>query len=131
MELNLFRSTSIENLKQQFVHYFSHLKLEVFSRPHACRNVSVMQQRLDDKLLLSQIKTFYHEGVFAFQPSMTVTSFKQGLRDKFGLSVLVLRKSGDQWQETTQTENLTLEKQNLMGQASSKPMRVNLVTLFL
>ena len=131
MELRLFRKTTIGEVKREFAKNFRYLKLEFFAHPHKSFRGSPMQQRLNDSLTLAEIKTVRREGALSFQPSMTVTDFESLLQKEFGLPVQVFRKSGDLWLETIQTDNLPLEKQNKMGEAASKPMHINLATLFL
>ncbi|MFL5742758.1 MAG: hypothetical protein ACJ75B_21245 [Flavisolibacter sp.] len=131
MKLNLFRKTTIADVKRQFAKCFPYLKLEVFSLPHTGGKGSLTQQPLDDSLSLSQIKTFHSEGTLSFQPSMTTDAFKSLLQKEFGLAVQVFRRSGDLSLETIGTYYLSLESQNAMSEAACRPMCVNLATLFL
>jgi hypothetical protein len=43
---------------------------------------------------------------------MTVGELEQSFRDIYGLATQVFRKSGNNWIETTETVDWTLEKQN-------------------
>ncbi|HTA81877.1 MAG TPA: hypothetical protein VK783_03020, partial [Bacteroidia bacterium] len=54
-------------------------------------------------------------------PKMRVVDLEQGIRDTFGLSIQVFRKSGNAWLETTTTVDWTLDEQNRIGEEMSKP----------
>ena len=50
---------------------------------------------------------------------MTVTELERQFRELYGLHVLVFRKSGKVWLETTVTDGWTLAEQNNQGEALS------------
>ena len=131
MELKLFRNTTIRELKKQFSKNFSFLKLEFFFKKHRKEEGSAIQQKIADDTCLSDLSFVFREGLFYFTKSTAVNEFEQRLQKEFGLPVQVFRRSGDLWLETTRTDNLSLQKQNSMGEATCRPIRVNLATLFL
>ena len=131
MELKVSRKTTIKELKRQFSKKFSFLKLEFFYQPHDPEEGSALRQKIADNELLSNITPIENEEFFRFQPSITVAEFEQRMQKEFSLPVQVFRKAGDIWLETIQTDSLSLEKQNSMGEASSKPMHFNINSLFL
>ena len=87
MELKLFRTTTISELKKQFNNYFPFLGLDFFSQPHRENERSAIQQKLGDKMRLSETQILQKEGVFSFDASTTVTDFEQRLQTEFGLPV--------------------------------------------
>ena len=131
MELKLFKNTTLRELKTQFAKKFPFLKLEFFKKAHRKEEGSAYRWRVSDNVLLSELKGFHKEGVFSFQPAMIVSDFEQQLQNEFGLSVQVFRKAGDLWIETIQTDKLSLEKQNAMGEAASNRLPFNINSLFL
>ena len=61
-------------------------------------------------------------GRVDLKPNMRVSEFESLLKEKFGLSAQVLRRSGKLWLETTLTDNWTLEQQNNHGRELSEPV---------
>jgi hypothetical protein len=131
MELKLFWQMPIKEVKKQFAKNFPYLKIDFFWQKHHSAEGSSLQQKVDEKLALSAIRITKKEGVFSYKPQESVADFEQRLQNEFGLSVQVFRKASDVWIETIQTDSLSLEKQNKMGETSSKPMPFNLNSLFL
>lgn len=131
MKLTLSNSTSIGELKKSFAACFPYLELAFYRHSHRQRESSMLDQQLPEHTLLSEIEGV-RGGVFTFEPAMPVADFEERLQSVFGLPVQVLRKAGNNlWIETMQTDDLSLQKQNDMGEASCKPVRINLASLFL
>ncbi|RYF87533.1 MAG: hypothetical protein EON98_00170 [Chitinophagaceae bacterium] len=118
-------------MKKDFSKHFRFLKLEFFPLQHSKCEGSWHQGKIADHVQLSQIATICREGIFSYNSHTTVTDFEQRLQNEFGLPVQVFRKAGELWIETTQTDKLSLEEQNSMGQASCTPLRFNIYSLFL
>jgi hypothetical protein len=53
------------------------------------------------------------------EPQMTVLDLDQQFQKAYGIGVLVYRRSGKVWLETTLTDAWTLEEQNWQGEALS------------
>jgi hypothetical protein len=131
MELNLSRTRTIGEVKQEFATFFPYLKLEFFSGSPEDEAIPSVQEQLNDNLPLQKIQTFRCERNLSFGPAMTVEGFENLLHNDFGLAVHIFSKSGGMWLETFNTGHLSLEKQNSMGEAASRPLRLNWATLFL
>lgn len=130
MQLHIQRKKTVQEIKKQFAANFPSLKLELFQQPHRAEEGSRLETHLNDDQSLA-VLNLPREGYFFFKPSDTVAAFEQGLQNEFGIPVQVFRRSGDQWIETIQTDHLSLEKQNSMGQESRQRVRFNIHTLFL
>ena len=131
MEIKLLRNVTIRELKKVFAKKFPFLKLEFFKEPHQAAEGSGNRLKISEQSFLSEISSMRKEGVFSFKPSVTVAEFEQGIQKEFGLPVQVFRRSGDVWIETIQTDDVSLAKQNSMGETSSKPIRFNINALML
>ena len=131
MKLVLAKNNKIKEVKTQFSRYFPHLKLEFFDRQHGPGEGSTFDRKLGDSTVLAAIAPPAAPLVFEFSPSTTVAEFEQRMQQEQGLPVQVFRKAGSIWLETVQTDNLSLEKQNEMGQRASRPASFNVYTLFL
>jgi hypothetical protein len=131
MELLLTKKTKIKEVKKAFSLHFPFLKLEFFQRQHNKGESSWFERAMHDWKHLEEGTTKLKEGVFAFTPAMTVAEFEKRLQEEHGLPVQIFRKSGSVWLETVQTDNMTLEKQNALGEESLRAERFNIHTLFL
>lgn len=130
MELKLAFDMQLKDVKRQFSSAFPFLKLEFFIYPHNIKEGVNPDRKYNDRIPLSKV-IGAREGLFSFSPGMTIAEFEQGLQTSFALPVQVFRKSGSVWIETTETDGLTLQKQNEMGKASVSVTKFNINTLFL
>lgn len=131
MQLILYEQTRVKEIKKRFASSFPFLKLEFFRHNHRDQQSSFMEEKVSDGTLLAAATPYFKQGIFSFEPSMSVSEFEQRMQDEHGLPVQVFRKSGNIWLETIQTDNLELQEQNTMGEESSKTVRFNINTLFL
>jgi hypothetical protein len=131
MKFQIFRTTTIKDLKQQFADNFPYLKIEFFWKEHEKGKGSFMEDCIPEDYLLTNVNPDLAAVAFFFQPDFTVAHFEQSVQNELGLPVQVFRKSGNIWLETINTDHLSLQKQNMMGQASVKAERINIYSLFL
>lgn len=131
MKLTFFRTSTIKDLKQQFSRYFPYLRLVFYQEEDPVENRSATKKNVGDDVCLSEIKTLKKEGSVQLDAAAVVTAFEKRIQEEFGLLVKIYRKAGVMWIETTETGNLSLDKQNKMGEVSGWPIRFNLNSLFL
>ncbi|HYK55081.1 MAG TPA: hypothetical protein VEV15_01280, partial [Flavisolibacter sp.] len=84
-----------------------------------------------DSLRLAEVCASFKEGTIDIDPFQTVAQLEQEFQSAFGLTVQVIRKTGEVWLETRQTDNLSLDYQNSIGAEAARPIRINRYTLFL
>ncbi len=131
MELPVSKNTTIREVKEQFSRYFPYLKLEFFAYRHHTNDDSHLNKEVYKGRYAEETSEFFKEGVICFSASTTVAELELEFQIEMGLFARVFRKSGEMWMDTTQTNHLTLGKQNSMGDGLSKPVRPNVHTLFL
>jgi hypothetical protein len=129
MELQVFKNTSLREVKGNFSHYFPFLKLEFFVYRHHTEDFHLKEEAYNG-LYLEETSDFFKEGVIYFSPSTTIAELEQEFQIELGLVVKVFRRADELWIDTTQTSHLSLGKQNNMGGARVRP-QFNLHTLFL
>ena len=103
-------------IQEEFNSVFPYLKLEFFSKPHQSQGATEKQFIKHPSKLLGECRTVNNDGYITITPHMTVDSLEQNFRDIYGLGVQVFRKSGNLWLETIDTDGLTLEEQNTIGE---------------
>jgi hypothetical protein len=130
MELALRQQTTIRDLKKQFSALFAFLKVEFFYEQTGKEQGLSSPPKTTYSTMVSAIKSMKKEHVFSFAPSTPVSEFEQRLQQELGLAVQVFRKASESWIETEPFDCLSLEKQNRIGEAASRPIRFNLNSLF-
>ncbi len=108
----------IADLQQAFTSMFPFLKLELYRRGGLSGNkVAEIKQPIlaKDKTLAEVVEVIKNEQV-EVKPNMTVSELEARLKDIFGISLQVFRRSGNVWLLTSFTDSWTLEEQNQQGE---------------
>lgn len=107
-------------IQEEFNTVFPYLKLEFFSKPHQSHGASEKEFIKHNSKTLGESRTVHENGNITITPHMTVNNLEQNFQSIYGLGVQVFRKSGDVWLETIETDGLTLEEQNKLGESFKK-----------
>lgn len=119
MTINITPDRIIKEIQKEFNEEFPFLKIEFFKKGIRYKPSGRRDQSLSKDLKLGNIKLFDVKEGLKISGSMRVRELEKIFDEQLGLSVLVYRKSGNMWLETTMTENWTLEQQNEIGRQIS------------
>lgn len=108
-------SQQLKDIKDDFNSKFPHLKLEFFSEEHKVGEASSKKSKFDDSLYLKDIRTKHTEGELSLDGHQKTSTFESNFSNHFGVTVQVLRKSGNIWLQTTTTDDWTLAEQEQKG----------------
>lgn len=131
MKLLMKPQTVIRDLNKAFADEFPFLKLQFYKSLDADPRLSYIGHRAPESLRLADVCASFKEGAIDIDPFQTVAQLEQEFYSAFGLTVQVMRKTGEVWLETRQTNNLSLDYQNSVGAEAARPIRINRYTLFL
>jgi hypothetical protein len=113
MKIQVTTGMTIAALQQAFSACFPNLALAFFSKPHEIFQSSPVKYLLtDSSLSLERIEKHPHNGAVEVYADITVADLEQFFEQEFGLHVQIFRKTGNTWQETTLSDQLTLGAQN-------------------
>jgi hypothetical protein len=115
INLQISHNKKIFELQKEFNEVFPFLKLEFFKHRHAVFKGSARKDMVDNDFTIGHLNRKQASGVIILKPAMKVSELEDILRNNFGLSAQVFRKSGKTWIETTVTDDWTLEQQNEEG----------------
>lgn len=114
--MKLGKETTTEEIKAAFNKQYPMLKLEFYSKEHLAFKGSKEEYRIDADLSLEALNKDIEAGILDINDQLTVAALEQVFEERFGLHVQVYRKSGDQWMQTSITDNWTLGKQEKKGE---------------
>ena len=111
-------STKVLDIQEAFTKMFPFLKLEFYRKGiHAgSGTIDIKQPNISKDKTLSEVSTIAKDSQVAVSPEMTVSELENNIKDKFGLTLQVFRKSGNVWLQTSFTDSWTLEEQNHQGE---------------
>lgn len=124
MKILLHSDRTIKEVSEEFNTVYPFLKIEFFTKKHGEGEGSPAVDEVDPALPLIEVSGVLKEGTIEINPTDTVKQVEQKFQQQYGLPVQVFRKQKGVWLETTITDDLTLQEQNLWGREASKPLKV-------
>ncbi len=110
MKISISGITLLSEIQQSFHSQFSMLSLAFFKRSHAAGEANTKSDKLNNALSVSETSGINVSVSFEFTPAMTVGEFEKQMEDFLNLHTQVLRKSGDVWLQTTNSDQKTLQE---------------------
>jgi hypothetical protein len=122
MQIELNDHRKIHAIQEEFNTRFPFLKIEFFSKPNKV-NADLHNRKITPgSKTLGECSLLHKKGKVSISQGMTVAELEEHFRDAFGLEIQIFRKSGTLWLATRQTENWSLEKQNMEGEAITRQL---------
>ena len=117
IEMEIQGNKSIGALQEEFNGYFPFLRIEFYRQRNGDEKNNIEKLNASQKLQL--INGSSEKFVINIGKDERVISLKDQF-NKFGISVLIFRKAGRVWVETSLTEDWTLDRQNTEGELFSR-----------
>lgn len=115
MNIKIHASRPLAEIKEEFSMMFPYLKLEFFRLPHRDLEPTSKKAMIKGSPVVGEVRELDYDGELEITSGMKVDELENSFRDDFGLNVQVFRKSGHVWLETSSTDKMTLEEQNMLG----------------
>ncbi len=121
MKIHVLPEMTIAQIQEEFSKVYPYLKLVFFSKAHKAYKGSHAKFLItDSSLTLGSLEKKPKSGDLYIEVEMPTWQVERLFEEEFGLHVQVFRKSGNTWLETSVTDDLTLEEQNIKGKASER-----------
>ena len=111
-------SIRILDIQEAFTDMFPFLKLEFYRKGIHAGNgtIDIKQPNISKDKTLAEVSTTTKNSQLKVFPEMTVSELESFIKDNYGITLQVLRKSGNVWIKTSLTDSWTLEEQNHQGE---------------
>lgn len=119
MEIYISEDATIASIQNDFRDVYPSLALEFYRQPHESGEASPAFEKLPPETAIDDIRIMHSFGWINIDSSRTAAALEYDFRHNMGLNVQILRRSGDLWLETTQTDKWTLDQLNEAGNQSS------------
>lgn len=117
MEINVIEDDLLCNIQHSFRAQYPHLKLLFYKSPYREADVYHKAILLDENLPMEEVTMFHTAGRIDIGPERTVAAVEKDFFHKLGLSVQIVRQSGDLWIAAVNADLSTLYQQNEEGKA--------------
>lgn len=119
MHIEINDNTGLRQIQEVFSAFYPFLKLEFYDKPHKKYEASELKNHIDPDIHVGDLKKTPISGILEVLPLTKVSVLESELQQRFGLSVQVLRKEKDTWEQSTGTDDFTLKELNEIGRNSS------------
>jgi hypothetical protein len=115
MEIYISEEAIVANIQSDFQEAYPFLRLEFFQQPHEPGESCSPKQKITPETPIEDIRMMHTFGWLDISRHRTAAEIEYDFRRLMGLSVQVMRKSGDMWVQTTKTDFWTLQQLNEEG----------------
>lgn len=119
MHIAINDSTTLREIQDVFSDFYPYLKLEFYHKAHKKYERSSEISCIHSDSRVGDIKKTHTSGILEILPMNIVADVEKEIYERFGLSVQVLRKTGEDWEQTTGMDDFTLKELNEFGRSSS------------
>lgn len=119
MHIEINDTTSLGEIQDVFSDFYPYLKLEFYHKPHKKYEASSGITCIHPDSRVGDIKKAHTSGILEILPANIVADVEKEMYERFGLSAQVLRKTGEDWEQTTGMDDFTLKELNEFGRSSS------------
>jgi hypothetical protein len=120
------KSGSVKEIQEHFSVIFPFLKINFFKDRNNVLPLSGHRVVLySPETLMKDINPGMAEGELTIRETMNILDLENEFYEKFGLSVQILRRSGNLWLDTSRTNSWTLKAQDDLGREISPEQKNN------
>jgi glycerol-3-phosphate O-acyltransferase len=119
MHIEITDHTTIREIQEAFANFYPYLQIEFYKKPHKKYQASAEKDLVYPGKTIDEIKQTHVSGLLEISPASKVADVEKEFLQRFGLSVQVLRKQKNGWEQTTGMDDFTLKELNEMGRNSS------------
>jgi hypothetical protein len=125
MHLVINDKTTLREIQNVFATFYPYLKIEFYSKRHERYESSDESREIEPNILIGDIKAAHISGLLEVLPSHKVWQVEKEFQERFGLSIQILRKEKNHWEQTTGMDDFTLKQLNEFGRNSSDELIVS------
>jgi hypothetical protein len=120
LELHIDEQNAFQDIQHEFTAVYPFLKMDFFRSFSAAGKPAYKRERIYPWELIRRFVRKANDGRIDIDKSKTVSQVVKSLESMLDLSVMILRRSGNVWIETSLTSDWTLEQQNREGEHISR-----------
>lgn len=119
MYIEINDTTSLRHIQERFSDYYPYLEIRFYSKSHKKYEASEDKNQISPEKTIGEIKKTHLSAALEIQPWYKVSDIEKEFQNRFGLSVQILRKEKNKWEQTTGMDDFTIKDLNEVGRNSS------------
>lgn len=114
--LKISREDTVRSMQEKFSSWYPFLRIDFFRKSNGKGS---SQPCFGPEVRMADINKNFQNSNCELQDQTSVAGLENIFCDKYGLPIQVCRRSGNLWLETSLTDHLTLNEQNIIGEEIS------------
>ena len=119
MHIEINDQTKLSEIASTFNSYYPFLKLAFYRGEHDSYQSSPANQLIPENKTIGEIKRTHISTIIEIQPWYKVKQVEREFQDRLGVSIQIMKKENEQWEQSTGLDMLSIKDLNLMGRNSS------------
>ena len=119
MHIEINDKTTLRHIQEIFSDFYPYLQIEFYNKTHKKYETSDEANLIYPGKTIDEIKETHLSALLEIQPWYKVADVEREFQQRFGLSVQILWKQKDNWEQTTGMDDFTLKELNELGRNSS------------
>jgi glycerol-3-phosphate O-acyltransferase len=119
MHIEIHDHTKLREIQEVFSDFYPYLRIEFFREPHEKYESSAENALINPERTVADVKKTHISGLLEILPLNKVSEVEREFTERFGLSVQILRKQNDHWEQSTGADDFTLKELNEIARNSS------------
>lgn len=119
MYIELNDNTRLREIQDVFSDFYPYLRINFYWKTHKKYETSPMVELVSSDTSIGNLRKTHVSGLLEILPLNRVADVEREFQHRFGLSVQILRKEKDKWEQTTGMDDFTLKELNEFGRSSS------------
>ena len=124
MYININDKTTLRQIQKAFSDFYPYLQIKFYKKPHKKYEASDEEDMIYPHNKIGNIKPTHVSGILEILPTYKVADVEKEFQQRFGLSVQILLKEKNEWEQTTGMDDFTLRELNELSRSSSDKLIV-------
>lgn len=119
MYIEINDNTRLREIQDVFSDFYPYLRINFYWKTHKKYETSPMIELVSPDTPVRDLRRTHLSGLLEILPLNKVADVEREFQQRFGLSVQILRKEKNKWEQTTGMDDFTLKELNEFGRNSS------------
>jgi hypothetical protein len=119
MHLEIHDKTKLKDIQKVFSDYYPYLSISFFKGHHELYENSPIAYEINPEKTIAEIRKTHISTILEIRPWYRVKDVEKEFQERIGISVQILKKEKEAWEQTTGLDQLSLKDLNILGRNSS------------
>lgn len=119
MHIEINDTTTIRSIQETFSNFYPYLQIHFYRNPHQVYGLSDDSDQIYAGKTIGEVKQTHLSSLLEILPVSKVSDIEKEFLKRLGLSVQILVKQKNKWEQTAGMDDFTIKELNELGRSSS------------